>query len=376
MKLFEFEAKKIIQEYGIAIPRGNVISHPAEAETAARKIAKPVVLKSQVLVSGRGKSGGIVFAQNATEARKAASKLIGSKVKGISVTSVLIEEKIDIASELYASVAIDRQAKRYAVMASTSGGIDIEEVARATPEKISRYQVDPLAGFSEQNAQVVIAPLSDLDKDGAARFSKTIHTIYKIAMDYDAELVEINPLVKTATGEFVACDARIIVDDNALFRHPEVAERASLRAEGTSAEATAIKEKLAYVDLDGDIGIIGNGAGLVMATLDLVHLFGGKPANFLDIGGGAQAEVIKRAVMLVMSKPQVKTVLVNILGGVTRCDIVAQGVIEALKESAVKKPVVVRMIGTNEEEGLRMLHQAGIYTYSSMEEAIREAVKL
>ena len=376
MKLFEFEAKKIIQKYGIAIPKGDIISRAAEAETVAGKIAKPVVLKSQVLVSGRGKSGGIAFAGNAKESKKAAAKLMGSKVKGVPVTSVLIEEKIDIAEEFYASVAIDRQAKRYVVMASTSGGIDIEEVARLTPEKISRYQVDPLAGFSEQTAQAMLAPFSGLDKDDVARFSKITHTLYSIAMDYDAELAELNPLAKTVAGEFVACDARIIIDDNALFRHPELAERDTIRAEDTSAEAKARKEKLAYVDLDGDIGIIGNGAGLVMATLDLVYLFGGKPANFLDIGGGARVDAIKRAVILVMSKPQVRTVLLNVLGGVTRCDIVAQGVIEALKECPVKKPIVVRMIGTNEEEGTRILHQAGIHTYSNMEEAIREAVKL
>ena len=195
-------------------------------------------------------------------------------------------------------------------------------------------------------------------------------------MDYDAELVEINPLAKTPSGEFTAADARIIVDDNALFRHPEFQDRSSIRTEDTPLEAEARKQKLAYVDLDGDIGIIGNGAGLVMATLDLVDLFGGRPANFLDIGGGARTEVIKKSVMLVMSKPEVKAVLINILGGITRCDIVAQGIVEGHSESAIKKPIAVRLIGTNEEAGARLLHQAGVHIYSNMEEAVGEVLKL
>ena len=376
MKLFEFEAKNILRKYGIATPRSNVASSSDEAELVAKEIGKPVVLKSQVLVSGRGKSGGIISANNPTEAKKVASKLIGNKVKGAVVGSVLVEEKIDITEEFYASVAIDRQAKKYVVLASTSGGIDIEEIAMTSPDKIARYQVDPLTGFSKRTAEAVITQFSDIDKDDATRFSAIIYTLYDIAMDYDAELVEINPLVRTASGEFTACDARIIVDDNALFRHPEFEDRNFLSGEETAMEVKARKQKLAYVDLDGDIGIIGNGAGLVMATLDLVHLFGGKPANFLDIGGGAQAEAIKTAVTLVMSKPQVKAVLINILGGVTRCDIVARGVIEALNESTEKKTIAIRMIGTNEEEGCQMLRQAGVYTYSNMEEAIREVLRL
>lgn len=376
MKLFEFEAKNILRKYCIATPRSNVASSSDEAELVAKEIGKPVVLKSQVLVSGRGKSGGIISANNPTEAKKVASKLIGNKVKGAVVGSVLVEEKIDITEEFYASVAIDRQAKKYVVLASTSGGIDIEEIAMTSPDKIARYQVDPLTGFSKRTAEAMLAQFSDIDKDDATRFGAIIYTLYDIAMDYDAELVEINPLVRTASGGFTACDARIIVDDNALFRHPEFEHRNFLSGEETAMEVKARKQKLAYVDLDGDIGIIGNGAGLVMATLDLVHLFGGKPANFLDIGGGAQAEAIKTAVTLVMSKPQVKAVLINILGGVTRCDIVARGVIEALNESTEKKTIAIRMIGTNEEEGCQMLHQAGVYTYSNMEEAIREVLRL
>lgn len=376
MKLFEFEAKTILRQYGIDTPMGAVASNPREAEEVVKKLGKPAVLKSQVLVSGRGKSGGILFAQNPAEARQVAANLIGSRIKGISVGSILVEEKVAIATEFYASVTVDRQARKYVVLASTVGGIDIEQVASASPEKISRYRVDSLCGFSEHEARNMLTQFSELSKDDAARFSAVLHTLYNVALDHDAELVEINPLVRITSGGFVACDARIILDDNALFRHPEFEERRASETESTPLETEARKQKLAYVDLDGDIGIVGNGAGLVMATLDLVQYFGGKPANFLDIGGGASAEHIKKAITLVMSKPEVRAVLINIMAGVTRCDVVARGVIEALNESPIKKPMAVRMIGTNEEEGTRILNQAGIHTGTNMEETIRKVLRL
>ena len=372
MKLFEFEAKDILRKYGIATPRGSVASNSDEVKEVAKELGKPVALKSQILVSSRGKSGGIAFANDTTEAEQVALNLIGSTIDGETVRTLLVEEKLDIVEQFYASVAIDRQAKRYIVLASTNGGIDIEQIALAAPNKISRHLVDPLAGFSEHIAESMIAQFSNINENDAGKFASIVHTLYKVAMDYDTELIEINPLAKTVANEFTACDAKIVVDDNALFRHPELQDRSSLHP----IEAEAKKQKLAYVDLDGDIGIIGNGAGLVMATLDMVHLFGGRPANFLDIGGGAQANIIKGAVRLVMSKPEVRAVLINILGGITRCDIVAQGVIEALNESAVKKPIAVRMIGTREEEGKQKLRQVGVYTYSDMEEAIREVLRL
>ena len=222
----------------------------------------------------------------------------------------------------------------------------------------------------------MIARFSYITKHDASKFAYIIDALYKVVIDYDAELVEINPLAKTASGEFIAADARIIVDDNAIFRHPEFKDKSSVRVDDTPREAEARKQKLAYVDLSGDIGIIGNGAGLVMATLDLVHLYGGKPANFLDIGGGAQMEVIKRGVMLVMSKPEVKAVLINILGGITRCDIVAQGIVQGLNETSIKKPAAVRMMGTNEEEGAEILRQAGVHSYPNMEQAVEQVLKL
>ncbi len=375
MKLFEFEAKNILWQYGILIPRGSIAGSPAEAQAAAQEIGKPAVLKSQILVSGRGKSGGIVFVSDAKEAGEVATNLLGSTVKGCVVDCLLVEERLDIAAQFYASLAIDRGVGTYIVLASTSGGVDIEEVARASPEKIVRHQVDITVGFSKKDA-VSMLKCFHLDKADAGAFADILTTLYKVAMDYDTELVEINPLAKTASGRFAAADARIIVDDNAVFRHPELAARGSLGMEDTPREASARKQNLAYVDLDGDIGIIGNGAGLVMATIDMVQLFGGRPGNFLDLGGGGQAEKTKLGIMLVMAKPEIKAVLVNILGGITRCDLVAEAVVQAHNESSIKKPLVIRVSGTNEDEAARILRQAGINNYHSMEEAIKEVVKL
>jgi len=374
MKLFEFEAKDILKSYGIRVPESGIATSPEEAEAITRQIGHPVALKSQILVSGRGKAGGIRFAADAAKAKQIASELLGSTIKGCRVTSLLVEEQLDVTVQFYASIAIDRQAKTYIVLASTSGGVDIEELAQSSPDKIARYWVDPIAGFCQKNAQKLLSRFS-LNNNDKTSFATVISTLYKIAMDYDAEIVEINPLAKTVAGEFAA-DARIIIDDNALFRHPEFRKRKLVNAEDTPREAEAKSQNLTYVDLDGDIGIIGNGAGLTMATLDLVNIFGGKPANFLDIGGGAQVKIIKKAVMLVMSKPEVKALLVNILGGITRCDLVAQGVVEGLHEAANKKPIAVRMMGTNETEGAQILHQAGVYTYNNMEEAVEAVLKL
>jgi len=376
MKLFEFEAKDILRQYGVAVPRGRVTDDRDEAERIAEEIGKPVVLKSQILVSGRGKSGGIVFADDAGEARRVASNLLGSTIKGSPVNSLLVEEKLDIVEQLYASITIDRQTRRYVILASTSGGVDIEEVALTSPERIVRHCIDSAVGFSRHVAEAMTAQFSDLSQDDAATFASIIDTLYRVTIDYDAELVEINPLARTPSGEFVAADARIILDDNAIFRHPEFEGRSSEREEDSPREAEARRQKLAYVDLDGDIGIIGNGAGLVMATMDLVYVFGGRAANFLDIGGGAQADVIKGGLMLVMSKPEVKAVLVNILGGITRCDIVAQGIVQGLEGSSVKKPIAVRMMGTNEKEGAAILRQAGVNIYPDMETAAAEVLKL
>ncbi len=375
MKLFEFEAKNILKQYGIAIPQGKIAIKPAEAQAIAQVVGKPAVVKSQILVSGRGKAGGIVFVSNGAEARDAAAKLLGSNVKDCIVERLLVEEKLDVVAQFYASLAIDRQTKTYIALASISGGVDIEEVAQTSPEKIARYQIDITAGFSKKDAMKMLSRFN-LDKDDFNALAESLSTIYTVALDYDAELVELNPLVKTLSGRFAAADARIIVDDNAVFRHPELVARDSLAIEDSPREIEAKKQKLAYLDLDGDIGIVGNGAGLVMATVDMVRLAGGKPGNFLDLGGGGQAEKTKLGIMLVMSKPEIKVVLVNILGGITRCDLVAEAIVQALNESTTKKPLAIRMSGTNEDEAAHILRQAGISSYRGMDEAVKEVVKL
>jgi succinyl-CoA synthetase beta subunit len=374
MKLFEYEAKEILQKYGISVPRGKIAITPEAAVVVAGELEKAVFLKSQITVSGRGKAGGILPAANSTEAGQLAARLIGNRIKDILVTTLLVEEKLDIKEQYYASITVDRQAKCFVALASTSGGVDIEEVAKLSPQKISRLQIDPIVGFAEESALKMIAQFK-IEKQDAQKFAAVLATLYKAAIEYDAELVELNPLVKTAKNEFVAADARITIDDNAIFRHPEFAERNLQREEDTPLEAEARKQKYSYVDLDGDIGIIGNGAGLVMATVDLVQIFGGKPANFLDIGGGAQIDIIKNGVLLVMNKPGVRAVLINILGGITRCDMVATGVVEGLKAAPVKKPIAVRMMGTNEKEGQDILSQNGIGYYADMEQAAAAIIK-
>ena len=375
MKLFEYEAKDLLRRNGISVPSGYVAYNPDEAEEIARGLGRAVVVKSQVLVSGRGKSGGIQFASDATEARSIASDLIGNTIKGNRVDTLLVEEKLDIVEQFYASVTIDRYARTHVVLASTSGGVDIEEIAQTNPDAILRYWVDPEVGFSMTDAVEMLMPFNMNDND-RSKFASVISILYRVAIEHDAELVEVNPLVRIPSGELIAADARLIADDNALFRNPIFREKSLRRREDTPREAEARKHNLAYIDLDGDIGIIGNGAGLVMSTIDVVQLFGGRPGNFLDIGGGAQIETIKRGVTLVMSKPEIRAVLINILGGITRCDIVAQGIIEGLNDSSVKKPIAVRLMGTNEKEGARILHRAGINTYPDMEEAVAGAIKL
>ena len=374
MKLFEFEAKRLLKEYGIPVPRSDTASNPSKAESIAEEFGGPVVLKSQILVSGRGKAGGIKFAENAEEAKEIATELLGLTIKGCVVTSLLVEEKLDIAEQFYASITVDRQAKRYIVLASTKGGVDIEEVARTSPESIARHWIDPASGFSPSDARTMLNCFK-MDKDVANKLSIFLTTLYRVVMECDAELVELNPLVLTASGELVAADSRMIIDDNAIFRHDEFKDRSLSRIDDTPNEAKARKQNLAYVDLDGDIGIVGNGAGLVMATIDLVQTMGGQPGNFLDIGGGGNTEVTKNGIILVMTKPEIQAVLVNVLGGITRCDVVAEAVVQALSESPVKKPVVVRLMGTNEEKGAKILDQAGIKSYRDMEEAVAEVVR-
>jgi len=375
LKLFEHEAKMIFAKYGIPTPRGGLADSAAQAREIATKINAPVVVKAQVLVAGRGKAGGIVFAESSDEAEKAAEKLLSMKIKDVSVRRVLVEEKVSSRKEMYFSVTVDRANRCYVATASSAGGIDIEEVAANSPEKIVKVFIDPVYGFGAYHARQVAKKLGYNGAhmlDLASIFLKH----YQMAMELDVELAEINPLIEKTDGKFVAADTRLIIDDNALYRHPEFQKRSLEEAELTPQELKAQKSKLAYVKLEGDIGVIGNGAGLVMATLDVVQLYGGSPADFLDVGGGASAEMMAKALVIVFSDPHVKVVFINVLGGITRCDEVANGILEARKRVGFTKPLVIRLVGTNEEEGRRILTEAGIHVLNSMEEAAKKAVEL
>ncbi len=377
MKLFEYEAKEIFAKYGIPTPLGGLITSPKQAQETTERIQGPVVVKAQILVAGRGKAGGILFASSPTEAELSLSKLLSSKIKGIKVQSVLVEEKLSIHKELYFSITVDRSNRSYVAIASSEGGMEIEEIATATPEKIIKVSVDPLYGFRSYHARQIAKKLGYMGSQ-MQELTAIFLKLYKVAMDYDAELCEMNPIVETSEGKFVAADARLIIDDNALYRQSDFQKRLTKIDEDklTSQELEAQKSGLVYVKLDGNIGVIGNGAGLVMATLDAIKLYGGNPANFLDVGGGASSDKIAAALNLVLSDHRVDVVFINILGGITRCDEVAKGILEAKKRIGFIKPMVIRLVGTNEREGRRILTEAGIHVLDSMEKAAEKAVEI
>jgi len=377
MKLHEHEAKTIFQRYDIPTPRGELTTSSTLAKEIATKLGVPVAIKAQILVSGRGKAGGILFANSPEEAENVAEKLLGAEIKGVKVKEVLIEEKIVAKKELYFGITTDRAQCSYVAIASSAGGMDIEEVASTMPERIIKVFIDPTYGFHPYHAYNIARKLGYVGsqlRDLATIFIK----LYKVAMDYDAELIEINPLIETVEGKFVAVDSRLLIDDNTLYRHPEYQKRLVPEGETelSAQEIEAQKTGLAYVKLHGNIGIIGNGAGLVMATLDAVQFYGGRPANFLDVGGGASADMMASALNIVLSDPKVEVVFINILGGITRCDEVAKGILEAKKRVGFTKPIVIRLVGTNEEEGRRILTEAGIHFLDSMEEAAMKAVEI
>ncbi len=376
MKLLEYQAKQVFGKYGLPIPRGGVAGTPEEAKGVASKIGGPVAVKVQLPVGGRGKSGGILFAETPDEAAETAGRLLGSRLKDIEVRMVLVEEKLSIKDELYLGITLDRRNRSYVVLASTEGGVDIEEVATKTPERIVRHVIDPLGGLRSYHARFVAKRLGYSGREMNA-LTDLILRLYRVAQETDAELTEINPLAATDSG-FVAADARLNVDNNALFRHPDLAQMSqeAEKSELSERERKARSLGLTYVELNGDIGIIGNGAGLTMATIDTVTLHGGRPANFLDLGGGASSEIIGTGVSYVLSDFRVRALFVNILGGITRCDETARGVIEAREKTGSEKPIVVRMTGTNEEEGRRLLKEAGIDDLDTMEAAAERVVAL
>jgi len=376
MKLFEYEAKNILTKYGIPTPNGGLATNPSQAHEVVSKLKPPFVVKAQVLVAGRGKAGGILFSDSIGEVEKDAEKLLRMQIKGIPVKNVWIEEKIQIKKELYFGITIDRFNQSYVAIASSVGGMEIEEIATKAPEKIIHFPINPQQGFHSFHARQMARKMGYAGNQ-LSELGRIFERLYCVGMDYDAELIEMNPLAETVDEKFVAADARIILDDNALFRHQEYKKRLlEGESELTPQEIEATKNDLAYVKLDGDIGVIGNGAGLVMATLDTIQYYGGKPANFLDVGGGAPAEKIVAALKIVLSDPKVKALFINILGGITRCDEVARGILEAKAKIGVTKPMVIRLVGTNEEEGKRILTEEGIHVLESMEEAAQRVVEI
>jgi len=373
LKLLEYQAKEVLASLGIPIPPGVVARTPDEAAEAVEKLG-PVAVKAQVPVGGRGKAGGIKLAKTPEEARAAAQQIIGMDIKGFKVPLVYCESALDIAREIYLGFTVDRDARANILMLSAKGGMDIEQVAEESPESISRLYPNPWRGpLDFELAQLIYdAGLEDI----ARPLSALIKRLYRAIPDFDALTAEINPLVVTKSGEVVAGDAKLEIDDNAAWRHKDLEQKYGSVLEGDPYEVEAKKRALTYVSLDGDIGIIGNGAGLCMGTLDLVQRAGGKPANFCDIGGGAKAEVVENALAVILMNPKVKGVLINVFGGITRGDEVAKGVITARDNLKMKLPLVVRLSGTREEEGREILRENGIEPGVSGWEAAKKIVEL
>jgi len=384
MKIHEYQAKAILARYGVPVPRGEVAFTAAEAGEIARRLGgKVVVVKAQIHAGGRGKGGGVKLARTPEEAERIATSMIGMTLvthqtgpDGRVVGRVLVEEGLQMQRELYVSIVLDRAAGKPVVMASAAGGMDIEEVAEKTPEKIVRVYVEPGVGIVPFEARQLGFGIG-LDGVHVSKFVKVVSALYEAYLATDASLLEVNPLVVTNAGELLALDAKMNFDDNALYRHTDIRDLRDLNEEDPL-EIEASRFSLNYIHLDGNIGCMVNGAGLAMATMDIIKLAGGEPANFLDVGGGANAEQIRNAFKILMSDPNVRAVLINIFGGILRCDVLAQGVIAAVKELGVPVPIVIRMEGTNVDEGKRLLRESRmkLTTADSMDEAAEKVVEL
>jgi succinyl-CoA synthetase beta subunit len=374
VNIHEYQAKDIFRKYGIPIPPGEVATTPAEAEAIARKFGTTVVVKAQVHAGGRGKAGGVKLAKTPEDARNVAAQILKLTIKGLPVKKVLVTPAADIAREAYVGIIVDRASKRPVFMASPAGGIDIEEVAAKTPDKILRHAVDPRYGLQMFEAmQLAFFLYSDMKQVRAA--AKILQQLYKAFFENGGSLAEINPLVTTPAGEIVALDAKMVIDDNELDRRPDIAALRDESAEDPS-EVDARKANLTFIKLDGNVGCVVNGAGLAMATMDLVKYYGGEPANFLDIGGSSNPEKVVAALRIITSDPQVKAILFNIFGGITRTDDVANGIVTAIKQNPLKVPLVIRLTGTNEEIALRILKENGLSAMTDMDEAVKKAVAL
>jgi succinyl-CoA synthetase beta subunit len=372
MNLHEHQAAEIFQRHGVPVNRGEVAFTPNEVELLAGATDSPVVIQAQVLTGGRGKAGGVKVARSAAEARAAAERILGLDIRGHTVRKVLVAPAVDIAQEFYLGVTLDRSRRQNVVMASAEGGVDIEEVARERPERIQRALVDPFLGLHPWQARQIAFALG-IPAEKVSGFATIAQRLYETYVEEDATLIEINPLVLTGSGDWLALDAKMTIDDNALFRHPQDEELRDVAAEDPT-ERQARQSGISFVKLDGTIGCIVNGAGLAMATMDAVKLHGGEPANFLDVGGGASADQVARAFGLVTADPNVRAILINIFGGITRGDVVAEGITEALQRVAVHVPIVVRLSGTNAAEGQHILSEAGLTASESMDDAAAAAV--
>jgi succinyl-CoA synthetase beta subunit len=374
MKLHEYQSKQLFAQHGIPIPRGRVAMTAAEAKSIAEELRGRVVIKAQVLVGGRGKAGGIRLANSPEEALETATQILAMQIKGLPVRKVLVDEAANIQSEIYLGVTNDRAARRPVMIASAEGGVEIEEVARTAPAKIARIHVDPLLGLREYQARDLAASI-ELPRDYWRAFTDIARGLYDAYRECDATLAEINPLVVIKPQALLALDGKMVIDDNALFRQPKLAEMRDLDEEAP-AEGEARKYGLSYVKLDGNIGCMVNGAGLAMATMDVIKLAGGAPANFLDIGGGAGADKVAAALEIILSDRSVRAVLLNVFGGITRCDEVARGILMALQATPTKVPMVIRLVGTNEDEGRQLLAEQQMITATSLMEAAEKAVAL
>jgi len=374
MNLHEYQSKFLFSKYGIPIPHGRVASTADEARHIAEELGGRVVIKSQVLVGGRGKAGGIRLAKSPKEAADLATMVLGMEIKGLPVRKILVDEAVGIKKEIYLSITNDRSARRPVMMASAAGGVDIEEVAASTPEKIFKLHIDPLLGLRDYQARDIAVSI-DLPRELWRSFGEIASGLWRVYRENDATLAEINPLVITADNRMLALDGKMIVDDNALFRHSDINEMRDLTAEDVH-EVEARKYGLSYISLDGNVGCMVNGAGLAMATMDIIKLCGGEPANFLDIGGGASAEKVAAALRIILADPKVKVVLFNIFGGITRGDEVARGVLAGLREVKTNVPMVARLVGTNAEEGLRLLAEANMITAETLVDAAEKAVAI
>jgi len=374
VKLHEYQSKRLFAAHGVPIPRGDVAATPEEARRIAEELGGTVVVKSQVLVGGRGKAGGIRLARTPDEAEVVAGEILGMEIKGLPVRKVLLDEAADIHQEIYLGIVVDRANRRPVMMASSEGGVEIEEVARTNPEAIKKVLIDPFVGLRGYQT-LALAKGIGLAAEHRRAFDRIARGLYESFLACDASLAEINPLVVTAAGDLLAVDGKMVLDDNGLFRHPDLAQMRDVDEE-TETEREAREAGLSYVQLDGEIGCMVNGAGLAMATMDIIKHFGGGPANFLDIGGGAKAERVAAALRLILADPNVEVVLFNIFGGITRCDEVARGIVAAFEEVRPTVPLVARLVGTNEAEGRAILDDSGyqLITATTLAEAAQKAV--